>query len=210
MRVGFDLDGVLYDFGNSVRRYLDSIGRPYGWKDEAPEPHHWDFYEYWGMDLAEFKQLCHDGVDAGYIFQGDIRPNAVESVRRVAELGHEIIIITDRQFGSKPENSHKATTEWLAQHGIEYDELVFSADKTCVPTDFFVEDKRENYDALRAAGVACYLITRPWNVDERYGLKDGRYRIDDISDYADTIELYTRLLSEDPSQDPKDYTLVPA
>src|SRR5690349_9418242 len=111
MRVGFDLDGVLYDFGNSVRRYLDSIGRPYGWKGEADEPHHWDFYEYWGMDLEEFKQICHDGVDAGYIFSGDVRPNAVESVERVARLGHEIIIITDRQFGSVPTNSHDATTE---------------------------------------------------------------------------------------------------
>lgn len=148
------------------------------------------------MDLEEFKQLCHDGVDAGYIFQGDVRPNAVESVRRVAELGHEVIIITDRQFGTLPENSHNATCEWLAQHGIEYDELVFSADKTAVHTDFFVEDKRENYDALRKGGVACYLITRDWNVDEKYGLKDGRCRINDIKDYADTIELYTRLLAE--------------
>lgn len=209
MRVGFDLDGVLYDFGNSVRRYLDSIGTPYGWKDDKPEPHHWNFYEYWGMDLAEFKQVCHDGVDAGYIFQGDVRPNAIDSVRRVAELGHEVIIITDRQFGSKPENSHAATTEWLAQHGIEYDELVFSADKTAVPTDFFVEDKRENYDALRKAGVAAYLITRDWNIDEQYGLKDGRYRINDISDYADIIEQYTRLNAL-ASNKAKDYVLVNA
>ena len=188
MRVGFDLDGVLYDFGNSVRRYLDSIGTPYGFKDDAAEPHHWDFYEYWGMDRKQFTQLCHDGVDAGYIFQGGIRPNAVSAVERVARLGHDVIIITDRQFGTVPQNSHNATNEWLAQHGIEYDELVFSADKTAVQTDVFVEDKLENYDNLVANNTSCFLINRPWNHDPEMGINDGRLRISDIKDYAEMIE----------------------
>lgn len=188
MRVGIDLDGCLYDFGNSVRRYLDSIGRPYGWKDNKNEPHDWNFFEYWGMDFVEFRQVCNDGVDAGYIFSGDIRPNAVESVARIAALGHEIIIITDRQFGSDPRNSEAATVEWLAQHGIEYDELVFSADKTCVSTDTFVEDKLANYDALTAVGVKTYLITRDWNKVEG---GDARNRITDILDYAEAIEHMT-------------------
>lgn len=188
MRVGFDLDGVLYDFGNSVRRYLDSIGRPYGFKDDAPEPHNWDFYEYWGMDLAEFKQVCNDGVDAGFIFSGPARPNASEAVNRVADLGHEIIIITDRFFGSDPTNSHRATEWWLAEHGIPFHELHYTADKNYVPTDTFVEDKLQNYDALKDNGVNAYLISRPWN--EIPG-GDARNRIKDVIDYADAIELAT-------------------
>lgn len=189
MRVGFDLDGVLYDFGNSVRRYLDSIGRVYGFKDGAEEPHHWDFYEYWGMDRHEFKQICDDGADAGYVFCGGTRPSAVESVRRVRDLGHEVIIITDRQFGSTPSVSHEHTRNWLAEHGIEHDELHFSADKTIVPTDLFVEDKLENYDALIAAGTPCFLINRAWNQVEG---GDARSRINDISEYADAIEHMTK------------------
>lgn len=188
MRVGFDLDGCLYDFGESVRRYLDSIGRTYGWKDDADEPHHWDFYEYWGMDRDEFTQICHDGADAGYIFCGGTRPGAVEAVGRVARLGHEIIIITDRQFGSTPEVSHNNTIGWFAQHGIEYDELVFSANKNAVPTDMFVEDKLENYDALIDAGVDAYLINRAWN---QVPGGDARKRIDDISDYARIVSEVT-------------------
>lgn len=188
MRIGFDLDGCLYDFGNSVRRYLDSIGRPYGWKNDGEEPHHWDFYEYWNMSREEFTQICHDGVDAGYIFSGPARPNAVESVQRVAALGHEIIIITDRQFGSDPRNSHAATSEWLAQHGIEYDELWFSADKTITQTHMFVEDKLENYDKLNLAGVDTYLINRDWNLTVG---GDARQRISDIADYAEAVEKVT-------------------
>lgn len=188
MRVGIDLDGCLYDFGNSVRKYLDSIGREYGFKGGKPEPHCWDFYKYWHMTTAEFVQICNDGVEAGYIFSGDIRPNAVEAVERIAALGHQIIIITDRSFGLSPRSSERATTEWLAQHGIEYDELVFSADKTIVPTDLFVEDKLENYDKLVNAGVDAYLITRDWNVVPG---GDARQRISDISEYADAVERAT-------------------
>lgn len=191
-RIGFDLDGVLYDFGNSVRRYLDSIGRPYGFVDDKPEPHCWNFYEYWGLTLEEFKEICHEGVDAGYIFSGSARPNAAEAVRRVAAQGHEIIIITDRFFGSEPINSHKATEEWLWMHGIEWDELVFSADKLASPTDMFVEDKLENYDVLTAAGVDTYLITRDWN---KVPGGDSRKRILDILDFAEVVEKTTSKLS---------------
>lgn len=188
MRVGFDLDGVLYDFGNSVRRYLDSIGRPYGFKDNLDEPHCWDFFEYWHMDVSEFKQICNDGVDAGFVFSGPTRPGASEAVNRVADMGHEVIIITDRFFGGKPEYSHTATREWLAEHGIPFHELHFSPNKCLVPTDTFVEDKLENYDVLNAAGVKTFLINRPWNAVEG---GDARNRIQDIEDYADAIEIMT-------------------
>jgi len=188
MRVGFDLDGVLYDFGKSVRLYLDSIGREYGWKDDAEEPHTWNFFEYWNLTLDEFKQVCHDGVDAGYIFSGEARPGAAEAVNRVADMGHEIIIITDRFFGADPSASHVATEIWLPENGMPYHELHFSPNKLLVPTDTFVEDKLENHDTLTEGGVKSYLITRPWN--EVPG-GDARNRINDISEYADAIELMT-------------------
>lgn len=196
MRVGFDLDGVLYDFGNSVRRYLDSIGRPYSFHAEKDEPHTWDFYEHWGMDREEFKQICNDGVDAGFVFSGPARPNAAEAVGRVAALGHEIIIITDRFFGSPLtfgnditiNPSHTATRNWLAGNGIPYHELHFSPNKLIVPTDMFVEDKLENYDSLVDAGVDAYLITRNWN---KVKGGDARKRITDILDYAEAVERVT-------------------
>lgn len=127
-------------------------------------------------------------MDAGYIFSGDVRPNAVEAVNRVADLGHEIVIITDRFFGADPKASHVATEIWLAEHGIPYHELHFTPNKLYVPTDTFVEDKLENYDALVAGGVKAYLINRAWNAVEG---GDARERINDVSEYADAIELMT-------------------
>lgn len=193
LRVGFDLDGVLYDFGDSVRRYFTSIGREYGFKDGATEPHSWDFYEYWGMTREEFAQHCHDGADAGFVFCGGTRPGAVEAVQAVKEMGHEIIVITDRQFGTTPSVSHENTKRWWRENGFpDYDELHFSADKTIVKTDIFVEDKFENYMDIHRAGGMCWLITRPWNAQH----DNVMYRIEDISEYPIMVEIEQQVFHE--------------
>lgn len=180
VRVGIDLDGVLFDFAASVRRYLESEGSQ-GFANIPPgEPEHWHFYEDWGLSLDDFIGICHDGVDAGFVFSGPARPLAAESVRLIKDEGHEVHVITDRQFGSTPEASHRATVQWLDQHGIPYDSLTFSADKTCVETHMFIEDKLENYSALCKSGVSAYLVNRPWNMPK----KASQYRVDSIAEFA--------------------------
>lgn len=182
MRVGFDLDGVLFDFGQSVREYMDSIGLDYGFEGEPPC---WNFYEYWHMTPEDFVGLCNDGANAGYIFRGSSRPNAVEAVWEVKKAGHEIIVITDRSFGTTPKVSEDATREWWEGCGFpKFDEIHFSPDKTIVPTDIFVEDKIQNFEALWEAGTLCYLIDRPWNSD----FNATYYRISDVIEYPKKVE----------------------
>lgn len=187
LRVGLDLDGVLYNFGDSCRRYLESIGKGHLWKSgPTPEPY-WEWYKDWGWTGAEFVQFCNDGADAGYIFTGPVRDNAVAAVEKIKDLGHQIIVITDRQFGSTPKVSHDNTIDWWNTHFPAFDEIHFSADKTIAPTDTFVEDKLENYDALISNGTPTWLINRAWNKAD-----DARNRIDCVSDYADAIEVITK------------------
>lgn len=188
MRVGFDSDGVLDNFGEGVKNTLEVKGLGHLWKSGPIKKSYWNFYEDWGWTFPQFKELVDWGVDNGYIFTGHWRDNAVESVRRVAELGHEIIIITDRGFGSDPRNSQRNTIEAYRNAGIEYDELHFTADKTSVSVDVMVEDKLQNYDALVANGTPTYLINRAWNEIEG---GDLRNRINDVSEYADAIEAIT-------------------
>lgn len=189
MRVGFDLDGVVYNFGDSVKRYLDHIGKGDLWKSGPTKTPYWDWYKDWGWTGQQFVELCNEGADAGFIFTGPAREGAVEAFGRVAALGHEIIIVTDRSFGSHPGVSQRNTVEWLQYHGIEYDELVFSANKCCVPTDMFVEDKIANYDALVANGTPTWLINRAWNIVDG---GDARNRIDSVLDYAAAVEEVTK------------------
>lgn len=188
MRVGVDLDGVLYNFGDSVKRYLDHIGQGHLWKSGPTPKPYWDFYKDWNWTGKEFVDMCNAGADAGYIFCGPARAGAVEAMDRIARTGNEIVIVTDRPFGSTPQVSERNTVEWLSQHNIYYDELIFSADKTVGKCDIFVEDKLENYDALVADGTKVWLINRAWNFVDG---GDSRNRINDIREFATAVELMT-------------------
>jgi len=190
LRTGWDIDGVGFNFGESVRSYLEHTGQGHLWKSGPnPEPY-WDFFKDWGWTSKQFVEFCNAGADAGFIFAGDVRPGYVESIERVARLGHEVVIATDRPFGSSPEVSQRLTEEWLAQHGIEFDELHYTAQKSSAGADVFVDDKLENYDELVANGCVAFLLNRPWNKVEG---GDARNRINHVSEFADAIENVTKL-----------------
>lgn len=184
-KIGWDLDGVEYDFAASVRRAVKHFGLDldcgYG------EPESWHFYRAWGMSDDEFVDLCHRGADEGIIFAGERRPGGREAMKRVRDAGNTIHIITDRSFGSHPAVSEKITRLFLQEHEYEYDSLTFSADKTIEYMDYFIEDKLENYDALDAKGTKVYLVNRPWNLVEGHLINDTRRRVNWVSEFADIV-----------------------
>lgn len=194
MRVGFDSDGVIDTFGDGVYDALVARGQQHLWKSGPTKKSIWNFYEEWQNDdgtpwsFAQFKELVDWGVDEGYVFAGHWRIGAIDAVNRVKELGHEVIIVTDRAWGSDPLNSQRNTIEAYAKAGIEYDEIHFTPDKTSVPVDTMVEDRIENYDPLIAAGTPTWLINRPWNEVEG---GDARNRICCVTCYAEAIEYHT-------------------
>ncbi|QNN99186.1 5' nucleotidase [Streptomyces phage Faust] len=184
MRVGIDLDGVCYDFAESFVKYMSGIDHSYDIPPYEKEVDKWHFYRDWGMTDEDFVKYCHYGADDMVIFrQGGQRDNAAEAIDFMRAFGNTIHIVTDRSFGTTPESSEDNTKWWLFSHGISYDTLTFSADKTCVPTDVFIEDKLENYDALVAAGVDCYLVDRPWNQDD----STYRKRVRSIQQFATLV-----------------------
>lgn len=181
-RIGIDLDGVCYDFSASVREYLCNTAVTH-LPDACPFPTRWEFYEDWGLDLNGFLNACHDGVDAGIIFSyGEPYPDTAEAFHRIKSAGHTIHIVTDRSFGTNGA-SEAATRAWLDCHGLPFDSLTFSADKTIVRIDAMVDDKLANYDALEAAGVDAYLLTRPWNK----ATDRERTRVLDLLHFAELI-----------------------
>lgn len=162
MRVGIDLDGVGFKFEESLLRYLQTVEHKYS---PALPTTRWTFYEDWGMSLEEFLVTCNAAADAGILFAGDVMDDFPAAVRHIRDRGNTIHIITDRSFGASPEVSQELTRRWLDQHNVPYDTLTFSRDKTCVPTDTFIDDRLENYDALERAGTYVCLVDRPWNQD---------------------------------------------
>lgn len=195
LRVGYDSDGVIDTFGDGLYEAMIARGIGHLWKSGPTKTAIWNFFEEWknpdgsSWTFAQFKELVDWGVDNGYVFSGHWRPHAIESVRRVAELGHQIIIVTDRSWGSHPRNSQRNTIDAYAKAGIEYDELIFSSDKTVGKTDVFVEDRLDNYDALVGAGTPTWLINRAWN---HVPGGDSRNRIGCVCEYADAVEEITK------------------
>lgn len=189
-RVGIDLDGVVYDFAESVFRYMDehytSKELPKHFPHVYGEPQRWEFYEDWGMSLESFLDFVNKGVDAGRIFgTGAPRAGAREALQLLKSEGHTLVIVTDRRSGSAGK-ARLSTLEWLDHWGLLYDEIHFDSDKTAYNTDYFVEDKLENYQALTTAGVDAYLVDRPWNRTFLSG-NDGRQRVDGIYHFAEKV-----------------------
>lgn len=187
-RIGSDADGCFDCFGDGVYDTLVATGQEHLWKSGPTDHAIWNFYEEWGWNFAQFKELVDWGVDNGYIFTGHWREGGIEALKRIVEMGHELIIITDRSWGTD-NNSQRNTIESFQRAGIDYDELHFTADKTSVDVDLMVEDRLENYDALIAAGTPTWLINRPWN---QVPGGDGRNRIDNMMEYADAVEEVTK------------------
>lgn len=170
LSVMVDLDGVVYDFIECFRRWVITSNNPKV-SDEIrtlagkhdPETT-WTFYrDSWGMSTDEFLEACSDGVDAGHIFSsGAPEPEALDAMRQIGLDGHRIHIVTNRSFGRR---SQANTEAWLHGHGVPFDSVTYTADKSIIRADLAIDDHIDNFHALRAVGVRCYLLDRPWNRD---------------------------------------------
>lgn len=154
MRVGIDLDGVTYDFVGALRARIAKARRQP--QAQLGDPTCWEYWDEWSMNEDEWKQHFAAGVKAGDLFSRG-KPLDHGSINLIHSM-HSVHIVTDR-----PRGAHGATRDWLSKHNILYDSLTFTADKTSVPTDVFVDDKPENVEALEAVGVDAVLFDRPWN-----------------------------------------------
>jgi hypothetical protein len=182
MRIGVDLDGVGFNFHRSLQRYYDSVGLDY----DVIGTKTYEFYDELGIPFEEYLEHCRLAADQGFLFCGDTRPGTKEALDKIKGLGHTIHIATDRRFGTTPSVSHGHTSRWLEENDLPYDSLTFSADKTVLRVDMFVEDKLENYDALDQSGVDAWLINRRWNLRD-----DTRQRVENILEFADVVEKET-------------------
>lgn len=182
-RVGIDLDGVLYNFESAFRQYLmEEYGFPAA---QCPEPTRWEFYEDWGIGLAEFRRICNEAADARRLWTREPLWGGVGVRKALHDLqldGHTLHIITRRDFGTPGSVSAWGTAAWLGECRVPYDTLTFSADKTILPTDWMIEDNVDNYLALEASGCRSVLIDRPWN---QY-LVDAR-RVKSVQEFASLV-----------------------
>ncbi len=181
LRVGIDLDGVLYPFDRGLALFVhESTGRPL---QELGPATRWEFYEDWGYTEDEFLGLFEAGVDSGAVFlEPGPLPGSVEAVQALKAAGHTVHIVTDRSVGKR---SHANTEEWLARHNVPFDSLTYSRDKTVVRTDAFVDDIPRNVVALREAGCAAFMLDAGRTDQERF---PEEWAVASLADFVDKVE----------------------
>lgn len=164
MRLGIDIDGVMYHWDRTARYMLREVlpGSPY--KKDGPlgqESQHWDHIQEL-VAPEHWKWLWTEGVRLGLFRHGHLYPGTIQAIRRLAELG-DIVVITSRPKAAVPD-----TMAWLAYQQLHISEvhiLVNGEPKSSVPScDIYIDDKFENCVELErnTEGFVC-LMDRPWN-----------------------------------------------
>lgn len=178
MRLGIDLDGVVYDYVAAFEDYLrDRYPEKYDYDAYPPfRADDWYFFKEWGISTEEFLRLNAEAVDEGILFRrGHSIPGSIPTLRYLSDQGHSIHIITHRTFGTQ---SGANTFEWLQNHGVPHDTVTFAEDKTFIGVDLLLDDRVKNVDASRAAGIPAVLFSQRWN-------REAHNRLPFVSGWSD-------------------------
>lgn len=164
LRLGIDIDGVMYEWDRTARYMLRDVlpNSPYkrtlqresqgwDWIEEQIAPGHWQW-------------LWTEGIRLGLFRYGHMYPGTIQAVRRLAEIG-EVVLITHR-----PKEAITDTLAWLGLLNLPLSGLHLltnSEAKSIVrPTcDVYLDDKPDNIVDLAentSAEQVC-LMRRPWN-----------------------------------------------
>lgn len=180
LRVGVDIDGVIYKWGKTVLYMMRDVLR-----EEAPElwaqkPHtkdgplgdeskitHWDYIQE-NVTHAQWKWLWTEGVRLGLFRYGHLYSGSIQAIRRLSEIG-DVHLITHR-----PPQAVGDTLAWLAFQSLPIKGVTLLTNqepKSGVKPecDVYIDDKPENCFDLskntRAKLVA--LMDQPWNAHAR-------------------------------------------
>lgn len=157
MRPGFavDIDNVVAQAEQEVQRIFHELtGR--AWPSET-------YASAGGLDTSNLDtDLIEQIFDYFHERSIPTLPLVPEARRVLQQLqeDYRIVLITARRPTARPQ-----TLDWLADHGIPFDELHHANDKTDVAQGIVlaVDDHPEHVSAYLEQGVRVFLMDQPWN-----------------------------------------------
>lgn len=164
MRIMTDIDGCLGDFNRLFADYLKL--------DSLPDPDRNDYWEasVWRQyipDSEAFLRAYVDLVSNGkYLDEQLISLEAVKTLNRIHDDGHEIIVATDRKFrflvGTDREwindRAEEDTRTWLDKIGLKYDQLLLTPRKSDASANVYIEDSPTNIARLIEDGAENIIL----------------------------------------------------
>lgn len=188
MRIGVDIDGVLYEWSKTCRYLLREVlpDSPYG--RDGPlgrESTNWNYIQD-NVSPEHWRWLWTEGVRLGMYRHGHLVHGAVQGVRTLADAGHHIVIISHR-----PPFAVNDTLAWLSHHGLPLHGIHLLANEApksdVMPRcDAYVDDKPDNVLDLAKNTEArlVALFDQPWNQDLRGA---GAHRVRRVHGWPDFV-----------------------
>lgn len=157
LRIGLDVDGVLYDFFNCA---LDHVNRTLGTSFNEDQQTDYSFTRSFGGDVGPvFYKFM--GTEECWV-SGKPYPGALELAQRLAKVS-DIYIIT--HIGP----TYAAAREsWLARNGFPFVRFIDAAEKyrevQRYALDAMIDDKYENcLDVAEKCYTPAFMVARKWN-----------------------------------------------
>lgn len=191
MRIGLDIDGVMYKWDKTARYMLREV--------LPNSPYKYGKYGDWNLDqestswnsiqnrvLKEhWDWLWTEGVRLGLFRYGHLYPGTIQAVRELATLG-EVVAITHR-----PKQAVNDTLDWLSFQRLPLSGVHLLSNgesKSGVECDVYLDDKTENVvDLFENTDAMVALMRRPWN--ENFGTIRTKGRgIQVVHDWPEFVE----------------------
>lgn len=189
MRIGIDIDGVMYAWDKTARYMLRDVlpNSPYkevlkqestgwDWIKGQVSPEHWNW-------------LWTEGIRLGLFRYGHLYPGTIQAIRKLAEIG-DVVLITHRPKEAVPD-----TLAWLALQNLPLSGLHLltrGEPKSIVhpQCNVYLDDKPENFvdfrDRTNARLVA--LMRRPWNADFSTGWTNRTTTVSNWEEFVCEVE----------------------
>ncbi len=164
MRIGIDIDNTIVNTRESVFKYKRKSkfkkykGYYLDWPKEAQEEFLMTYVEQIHLN-ATVKEYAKDAID------------------QLKKMGNEIVLITYRN-NNFSNQSEKNTIQYLQQHHIYYDEILFGAfDKGRIcqekKIDLLIDDSLVNIESAVKAGIKVLVYPMFYNKNTSYPRADN-------------------------------------
>jgi len=151
-----DIDNTLWQFSDALYLELKKIN------DNCPTPDKWNIFNIWEgycsfEDFIAVINTIHHNQDSDQYLPYLESQNFLSALR---EHGFHVIIASHRML-----ETTQQTERWLARHGLPYDELHISHDKTVLfpNADIVVDDLPRTLEKAVESGALGTGLLFPWN-----------------------------------------------
>lgn len=170
MRVGIDIDDVLYPWFERAQEVCDKAGITNGVRASS-----WHMWEDYGCSEEEWADVLGEATFQGTLYDAPPMDGVDGAMRDLGNAGHTLHLVTARGFMQYGTLIRAYTVQWLSDWGVPHDTLTFAKDKTLVAADVFVDDGPHNVAALHGAGRYVALVDAPHNQDFDYPWRVGSF-----------------------------------